>query len=125
MIILFEEGPRTMPTLRQQTNVAGAITAIRVAQNLLTQQIRAATDVLKAIKLTNEYNNLNSYLSQLLHAQNSADDASFADATTALQSQTNGLEADEDAIKTIIGDVQTAATIVSYITQALTLIAKL
>jgi negative regulator of replication initiation len=114
-----------MPTLSKQTNIAGAIASIRVAENLLTQQIRAATDTLTAIKLTNEYHNLDSYLSQLLHAQNSADDASFADATAALQSQASGLEADQAAIRAIVGDVQTAASIVNYITQALTLIAKL
>jgi len=114
-----------MPTADQQKNTAEAIAAIRAAENLLTQQIRAATDVLKAIKLTNEYNNLDSYLSQLLYAQNSADDASFANATAALKSQASGLQADEAMIKTIVGDVQTAATIVSYITQALAFIAKL
>ena len=114
-----------MPTLNQQTNTASAISAIRAAQALLKQQINAATDTLTAIKLTNEYSNLDSYLSQLLHAQNSADDASFTSAASALKSQASGLEADETKIKTIVGDVKTATEIVSYITKALTFIAKL
>ena len=114
-----------MPTLAAQTSVANAITAIRNAENLLTKQIRAATDVLTAIKLTNEYNNLDSFLSQLLQAQNAADDANFADATAAIQSHVSGLQADEAAIKTIIADVQTAGKVISYITEALGFIAKL
>ena len=114
-----------MPTPGQKKNTADAIAAIRAAENLLTQQIRGTNEVLTAIKLTNEYNNLDSCLSQLLHVQNSADDASFANATSALRSQASGLQADEAAIKTIVGDVQTAATIINYITQALAFIAKL
>jgi hypothetical protein len=114
-----------MPTLSQQTNTANAIAAIRAAQNLLSQQIRAATVTLTAIKLTNEYNNLDSYLSQLLQVQNSADDVSFSNATAALQSHASGLQAGEATIKAIVGDVQTATNIVNYITQALTFIAKL
>ncbi len=114
-----------MPTLTQQTNIANAIAAIRAAEELLTQQNRVATDVLTSIKLTNEYNNLDSYLSQLLHAQNSVDDVGFANATAALQSQAGGLQADEHAIKAIVGDFQKAASIISYITQAVTLIAEL
>ena len=114
-----------MPTKDQQTNTAAAITAIRNAQNLLTQQIRVATDTLAAIKLTNEYNNLDSFLSQLLQAQNSADDASFNAATAALKSHVDGLSADLASIKSIVQDVKMAADIVSYITQVVGLIAKL
>ncbi len=114
-----------MPTLNQKTDIAGAIAAIRAAENLLTQQLHAATDVLAAIKLTHEYNNLDSYLSELVHAQNAADDLSFGNATVYLKSQASGLQVDEAAIKAIVGDVETAATIVSYITKAVALIAKL
>ena len=114
-----------MPTLNQQTNVASAIDAIRSAEALLTQQIREATDTLTAVKLTNEYNNLDSYLSQLLHAQNTADDAAFANATAALKSQTGGLQADENSIKDIVADVKTASTIIGYIVQVMGFIAKL
>jgi negative regulator of replication initiation len=114
-----------MPTPSQQTNLTSAIDNIRAAEDLLKQQINAASDSLSAIKLTNEFNNLDSFLSELLHAQNSADDASFADATTALQSHAAGLQADEATIKKIVGGVTIAADIISYITQALAFIAKL
>jgi negative regulator of replication initiation len=114
-----------MPTLNQQTAVASAIDAIRTAENLLTDQIQTSNDTLTAVKLTHEYNNLDSYLSELLHAQNAADDATFANATDALKSRTDGLQADEAAIKKIIADVATAGKVVGYITQALGFIAKL
>lgn len=114
-----------MPTPDQQSDVAGAIDAIRSAQNLIQQQVNAAINTQTAIKLTNEYNNLDSALSQLLHAQNAADDAIFASITATLKSETAGLQADEDAIKGIIKDVETAVTIVGYIAKALAFIAKL
>jgi hypothetical protein len=114
-----------MPTLDQQSNVAAAILAIRNAQNLLQQQINATMDTLIAIKLTNEYSSLDSRLSQLLHAQNAADDALFSQAMVPLKSQTGGLQADEATINKIISDVGTAQKVVGYITQALGFIAKL
>ena len=114
-----------MPTLNQQTLVSQAINAIRSAENLLTDQIQSSSDTLMAIKLTHEYNNLDSYLSELLAAQNAADDVKFANATQALQARADGLEADEKTINAIVGDVGVAGKIVGYITQALGLIAKL
>jgi flagellin-like hook-associated protein FlgL len=114
-----------MPTLSQQNALAAAIDAIRSAENELTDQIRGSSAALTAIKLTNEYNNLDSFLSELLHAQNAADDASFSNATVALQSRLSGLEADEKAIKAIISEVQTAEKVIGYITDALKWIAKL
>jgi ABC-type phosphate transport system auxiliary subunit len=114
-----------MPTSDQQSNVSSAIAAVRNAQALLTQQIRNTGDTLTAIKLSNEYDNLDSYLSQLLHAQNSADDASFTSATSILKTQATGLQTDATSIKAIVADVQTAASIVSYITQALAFIVRL
>jgi negative regulator of replication initiation len=114
-----------MPTIIQRTAVASAIDAIRTAENLLTDQIQASNDTLTAIKLTHEYNNLDSYLSELLHAQNAADDATFAKATETLKTRSGGLQADEAAIKKIIADVATAAKVIAYITKALGFIAKL
>ncbi len=114
-----------MPTLSQQTAINAAIDAIRNAEDVLTDQIRSSTDALTAIKLTNEYNNLDSYLSELLHAQNAADDATFANATEALQSRLAGLEADEKAIQTVITDVAIAAKVIGFIADAIKLIAKL
>src|SRR3984957_12025612 len=106
-----------MPTLSQHTAINAPVDAIRNAEDLLTDQVRSSTDTLTAIKLTNEYNNLDSYLSELLQAQNAADDATFANATEAIQSRTSGLEADEEAIKAIISDVATAAKVIGYIGQ--------
>ena len=114
-----------MPTPDQQSNAANAILAIRNAQNLLQQQINASSNTLTAIKLTNEYNSLDSSLSQLLHAQNVVDDAIFSKAIEILKSQTGGLQADGTAIKGIISDVETATKVVGYITQAVGFIAKL
>jgi len=114
-----------MPTPDQQSTIAAAILAIRNAQNLLQQQINASIDILTAIKLTNEYSSLDSHLSQLLHAQNAADDAIFSQAMAPLKSQTGGLQVDETTIKKIVSDVGTAGKIVGYITQALGFIAKL
>jgi hypothetical protein len=116
---------RAVPTLNQQTSVSQAIDSIRSAENLLTEQIQSTSDTLTAIKLTHEYNNLDSYLSELLHAQNAADDDTFENATEALQARTTGLEADETVIKAIVSDVATAGKIVGYIAQALGFIAKL
>jgi hypothetical protein len=114
-----------MPTPDQKSNVSSAILAIRSAQNLLQQQINNSIDILIAIKLTNEYNSLDSRVTQLAHAQTAADDAIFSQAIATLKSPTGGLQADEATIKTIISDVGTAAKIVNYITQALGFIAKL
>ena len=114
-----------MPTPDQQNSIASAVAAIRAAEDLLTAQIRVATDSLAAIKLTHEFNNLDTFLSQLLHAQNSADDAVFADACAALQAQADGLNADEEAIRRVVTDVATAASIIGYIAEAVGFIAKL
>jgi hypothetical protein len=114
-----------MPTLDQQTNLTNAIDAIRAAEKVLKQQIDAANDPATSTNLTNEFNKIDSLLSQLLQAQNLADDASFTNATAALQSHANTLKTDEAKIKRIVGDVKIAAEVISYITQALAFIAKL
>jgi hypothetical protein len=114
-----------MPTLTQQTAVSQAIDAIRKAENLLTAQIQSTGDTLTAIKLTHEYNNLDSYLSELLHAQNATDDAAFGNSSQSLKGRSDGLQADEKRIAAILGDVATAEKVVGYIAQALTIISKL
>ena len=114
-----------MPTDDQKKNIAGAIDAIRSAEELLRQEINKTGDVLEAIKLTNEFNNLDSFLSQTLHAQNSADDESFASAAAALQSQSSALKADEATIQQIVKDVKIAADVVGYVIQAIEFIAKI
>ncbi|HEY6923979.1 MAG TPA: hypothetical protein VI653_10950 [Steroidobacteraceae bacterium] len=114
-----------MHTTIQNAAIAGAIDAIRNAEILLTQQVRAASDTMTAIKLTNEYNNLDSYLSTLLHAQNAADDVTFAAATKTICSTANGLKADEQTIQAIVKDVAIAAQVLKYLEQALAFVAKL
>lgn len=118
-----ENHMRQTPT--QQQNISGAVQAIRSAENVLTAQINSATDTLTAIKLTNAYNHLDSCLSQLLHAQNVTDDATFASAMAAIKSQESGLQSDERALKDLISDVDTAAKVVGYIGQALSFIGRI
>jgi hypothetical protein len=114
-----------MPTLTELTAVSQAIGAIRQAEDLLTAQIQATDNTLTAIKLTHEYNNLDSYLSELLHAQNATDDTAFSNSTQSLKGRSDGLQADEKRIKAIVGDMATAEKVVGYIAQALAIIAKL
>ena len=114
-----------MPTFTAQPIVSNAILSLRSAENLITQQIRSADDPLQAIKLTQEYSNLDSILSQLLHAQNAADDASFCAIVATLKTDAGVLQTDEATIKELIKDVETAAQVIGYITQALNFISKL
>lgn len=114
-----------MPTPNTRSGLADAINAIRAAEVLLTAQIRTADDTLLAIKLTHEYNNLDSFLSTLLHLQNMTDDGNFSAAARACKSTASTLKADQDAIKKIVKDVKLAAKIVSSIGKAITVIAKL
>ncbi len=112
-----------MPSQTQKTNIANAIQSIRNAQNLLQPLINAAPTVSIAIKLTNEYNSLDTCLSQLLHAKNSADDGVFSSAAGVLKSQAGGLQMDEKAIKAIISDVAIADQVVGHIGEAIRYIA--
>jgi hypothetical protein len=114
-----------MPTAPQQENVTNAIIAIRSAQKLINKEINDSTTTSFAIKLANEYAELGSCLTHLLHAQNAADDAIFDTAASVLKSETSGLTVEEASIKGIITDVNTAQRVVDYITQALSFIAKL
>jgi hypothetical protein len=102
-----------------------SVEAIRSAEQLLLQESRATSDPATLTKISIEYNNLDSYLSQLLHAQAIADDTEFANAITALKGQSAALQADEDSIKKIVSDVNAAAKIVGYLAQALAYITKL
>jgi hypothetical protein len=114
-----------MPTEEQVAAVSSAIMAIRNAQILLTQQIRTASETLIAIKLTHEYNNLDSCLSSLLQAQNAADDTVFVATTGRIKSTADSLKADAATVQSMIKDVQIAGKLIGYVTQALALIAKL
>lgn len=114
-----------MPTPAQTTALSSAILALRNAQNMITGQIRAATDTLTAIRLTHEYNTLDASLSALLHAQNATDDASFADSVDQIHCAMQGVQLDQQKLATIIQDVHIAAKVMDYLTQALELVAKL
>ncbi len=114
-----------MPNPIQKDGLSEAINAIRSAEVLLTGQIRNATDTLLAIKLTHEYNNLDSFLSGLLHLQNVTDDDTFAGQISAFKATAATLKIDQDAIRKIVADVQLAANIVSYIGKAIAVVAKM
>ncbi len=114
-----------MPTPDQCSNIKDAILAIRDAQHLLTQEINITSDLMKGIRLNHEYQNLDSCVSQLLHAQNVTDDAIFSQMIAAIIPQTKRLQADENTIKELLSDVATANEVVGCITKALSFIAKL
>src|SRR5574340_84178 len=104
-----------MPSDTQKQSLLDAVTKIRLAEQLLVQASRATSDSGKLTQISIEYNQLDSFLSQLLHAQAIADDADFAAAATSLKQQAATLQADENDIKKIVTDVKTAAQIAGYI----------
>jgi len=112
-----------MPTSSQKQNLVDAVTQIRAAEQLLVQTSRSMSDPASLIQVNTEYAHLDSFLSQLLHAQAISDDAQFTQATTSLKQQANGLAADQATVAKIVGDVATAGKIVGYIAKALQLIA--
>jgi hypothetical protein len=114
-----------MPTPAQSQAISNAIASIRAAENVLLNQGRLTTDPLVAAKISNEYNSLDSVLTQLIQAQVISDDATFQRAATALQQESAVLNAQANAISQIIKDVGTAAQIAGYITQAATALASL
>jgi len=114
-----------MPNDTQKQSLLDAVTKIRLAEQLLVQASHATSDPATLTQISIEYNQLDSFLSQLLHAQAIADDADFASATTALKQQSATLQAEEDDFKKTINDVKTAAQIAGYIADALGIIAKL
>ena len=114
-----------MPTAAQSTAIGGAIAAIRAAENAILNQGRATTDPLIAAQLSNEYNALDSILTQLVQAQVVADDGSFKLAATALQQESTALTAQANAISKIIKDVAAAAQVVGYIARAASALATL
>jgi hypothetical protein len=114
-----------MPTPQQTQELMNAVTSIRSAEQILVTASNSMTDQVQLLKLNIEYQHLDSYLSQLLHAQALSDDSQFSTATTALQSQADALAADETAIQNIVSDVGTAAKVVQYIAEAVGFIAKI
>ena len=114
-----------MSTASQKQNLIAAVMQIRAAEQLLLDVSRSSSNTAQLIRINTEYTHLDSYLSQILHAQALTDDAEFASATTMLKGQASVLEVDQKAIDKVVGDVATAGKIVGYIAQAVQIIAKL
>lgn len=114
-----------MPTGTQNTAITTAIASIRAAETALLNQGRATTDPLVSAKITNEYNSLDSVLTQLVQAQVIADDATFQRAATMLQQESATLNDQANAISQIIKDVGTAGQIAGYIARAASVLATL
>lgn len=114
-----------MSTASQKQNLIAAVMQIRAAEQLLLDVSRSSSDTAQLIQINTEYTHLDSYLSQILHAQALTDDAEFASATAMLKGQASVLEMDQKAIDKVVGDVATAGKIVGYIAQAVQIIAKL
>lgn len=114
-----------MPTNEQKNFLTKAITQIRLAEQALVTASRATADPIMLHKIAIEYNNLDSFLSQLLHVLAIADDAIFASATASLKQQAGALQVDKEELKKICSDVEMVAAIVGYITQAIAFIMKL
>ncbi len=105
--------------------LVNTVMLIRSAEQLLLQAGRDEPDPAKLMKINLEYAQLDSFLSQLLHAQAVADDTLFASATAALKQQASILQVEEEDIQKTVTDVGTAAKIAGYIGQALTFVASL
>ena len=114
-----------MPTADQKKSLLDAITQIRAAEKLLLDESRSTSDPVKLIQINTEYQHLDSYLSQIVHAQALADDSLFNGATASLKKQVKALVADEDAMKAVVDDAKTAAKIAGFIAKAVEALAKL
>ena len=114
-----------MSIATQKQGMLDAVTQLRLAEQALIVASRTMTDPAQLIQVNTEYSHLDSYVSQLLQTQAIADDATFTAATASLKAQATNLQTQEAGITTTIKDVATAAQIVSYITQAINIIAAL
>lgn len=109
----------------QKKTLLDSVSQLRLAEQQLVQASRATTDPAALMKINTEYSQLDSFISQMLHAQAAADDADFTNAVVALKQQAATLQTQEDDIKKIVTDVGTAAKIAGYVAQALAFIATL
>ncbi len=114
-----------MPTDAQKQALLDAVAQIRSAEQVLIQSSRASADPATLMKINTEYSQLDSFLSQMLHAQATADDDDFDALATALQQQVATLQAEEAQMQAIVGDVGKAAQICGYVAEALVYVAKL
>jgi hypothetical protein len=114
-----------VPNPTQKQGLLDAVNQIRSAEQLLLQASRVTSDPATLIQINTEYAHMDSFLSQMLHAQALADDAEFSRAVTALKGQISTLSADEASMKKIIDDIATAGKVVAYIVKAIEIITKL
>jgi len=114
-----------MPATDKIKNITSAAASIRQAQASLMQASRLCSDPVKSAKIFAEYNHLDSALTQLLHTLAITDDAAFSAATTLLKQSAQSFQSDQTQLQAIIDDAKTAASVVSYITQAVGFIMKL
>ena len=114
-----------MPTDAQKQALLDAVAQLRSAEQVLIQASRASADPATLTKINTEYSQLDSFLSQMLHAQATDDDGDFEALVTTLQQQVSALQVEEGQMQTIVGDVGKAAQIAGYVTEALTYVAKL
>jgi hypothetical protein len=110
---------------KKKQSLLDAVAALRQAEMALKDASSSIEDDTLLLKITLEYNHLDSVLQQMVQAQAISDDSDFAAATASLKAQSDTLQADEDLIKKIVGDVDLAARIVGCIAQAITTIARL
>jgi hypothetical protein len=109
----------------QKQSLLRAVTCVRSAETLLMQAGRDTADPAVLAKIDEEYDRLDSFLSQLLHCIAIIDDRIFADTAVTLKNEAQLLQASEDRFKAIGIGVNTAAQIVGFITEALSLVAKI
>lgn len=109
----------------QKQCLLNAVTLLRSAEGLIVQLSRNTTDADVLVQLNTEFSYIDSFISQLLHAQAITDDATFDSATAAIAQQASALQAEESDIKKVVADVATAAKISGYIGQAVSILATL
>jgi hypothetical protein len=114
-----------MATQTQLQDVNDAVSQLRSAEVLLLEASRHTGDDTRLIQINNEYCLLDTVITQLVSAASAADDRSFQGAIGPLKQQAKALDEDENNIKKIVGDVETAAKIAGYVARVATIIAAL
>lgn len=114
-----------MPTANQKSDTLQAIEQIRQAQALINAQLELCADTEGLIELNRQLQMVDGLISELIHAQNAANDELFTKATSSLKQQVTDLKADAEKTKTCIDTIENVAKYVGYITQAFKFIARL
>lgn len=114
-----------MPTDEKREHIASTIAQLRAAEQCLEDTIAHTGDETELQKLAAQCRAVNELIDSLVRAQLIADDAAFIQVTKDLKTQAADLKAQEGRLRALIHDVDTAAKVVGYITQALTFITAL